>query len=47
MNIKCQFEKRLTKDGKKDYYVLYIPDIEKVVFLSDLEVKMLNLLFSK
>lgn len=47
MQVKCLFEKRLTKDGKKEYYVLFIPDLEKVVFLSSVETKLAQILFSK
>lgn len=47
MQIKCLFEKRVSKSSGKEFYVLYIPDIEKVIFLEPLEVKMLNLLSSK
>ena len=44
MEIKCVLEKRETKDGKP-YMVIYIPDLEKVVFLTQTEVKLLTLLY--
>lgn len=47
MQIKCLFEKRISKDGKKEYYVLYVPDLEKVIFLSSVETKLAQILFSK
>lgn len=47
MQIKCLFEKRISKDGKTEYYVLNIPDLEKVVFLSNVEAKLAKILFSK
>lgn len=43
MNIKCEVVKKISKEGKA-YYVIYIADIEKQVFLSPLEVKMLKTL---
>lgn len=47
MQIKCLFEKRISKDGKKEYYVLYVPELEKVIFLSSVETKLAQILFSK
>lgn len=44
MQIKCQLLEKTSKDGKK-YWVLYIPDIEKSVFLEPAELKLLKLLY--
>lgn len=46
MNIKCEIQEKTSKLGKK-YYVLYIPDLEKFVFLNNTEVKLLNYIYSK
>lgn len=46
MNIRCEVQEKQSKLGKK-YYVLYIADLEKYVFLSQTEVKLLELIYSK
>lgn len=46
MNIKCEIQEKTSKLGKK-YYVLYIPDLEKYVFLNNTEVKLLELIYNK
>ena len=47
MNIKlnCSLQKKISKSGK-DFYVIYIEDLAKYVFLSDTELKLIKLLFS-
>lgn len=44
--LNCKMEKKVSKSGK-DYIVLYIEDISKQVFLTDVEYKYLNVLFGK
>lgn len=46
MNIKCEVQEKTSKLGKK-YYVLYISDLEKYIFLSQTEVKLLELIYKK
>lgn len=47
MPIKCLFEERKSKsDPTKSYYVLYVPDLEKVIFLTSVETKLAKLLFT-
>lgn len=46
MNIKCEVQEKTSKLGKK-YYVLYIADLEKYIFLSQTEVKLLELIYKK
>ena len=46
MNIKCEVQEKTSKLGKK-YYVLYISDLEKYIFLSQSEVKLLELIYKK
>ena len=46
MNIKCEIQEKTSKLGKK-FYVLYIPDLEKFVFLNNTEVKLLNYIYSE
>ena len=43
MSIECKLEKRTSKAGN-EYYCLYIPSLEKVVFLEPAEVKLLLVL---
>ena len=45
MQIKCIIQKEHSSKTNKDYWVLYVPDIEKKIFLSDLEFKMLSILY--
>lgn len=43
MNIECKLEKKVSKNGN-EYWCLYIPDIEKVIFLNQTELKLLQVL---
>lgn len=47
MNIKlnCSLQKKVSKNGR-EFYVIYIEDLAKYVFLSDTELKLIKLLFS-
>ena len=45
--VKCFYEERKKSDDPtKSYYVLSIPDLEKIVFLTPVENKLAKLLFS-
>ena len=46
MNIKCEVQEKTSKLGKK-YYCLYISDLEKFIFLTPTEVKLLELIYKK
>lgn len=44
MDVRCVLQEKTSEKTGKKYYVLYIPDIEKVVFLEPCEIKLLTLL---
>lgn len=44
MNIECKLEKRVSNKSGNEYWCLYIPDIEKVIFLNQTELKLLQVL---
>ena len=46
LNLNCVLQKKTSHNGK-DYYVLFIKDIAKSVFLSETEMILVQLLFSK
>lgn len=46
MRIECRLEKRTSQKGN-EYYCLFIPELEKVVFLEPAELKLLQVLHSK
>lgn len=46
LNLNCVLQKKTSQNGK-DYYVLFIKDIAKSVFLSETEMLLVQLLFSK
>lgn len=43
MRIECRLETRTSQKGN-EYQCLYIPEIEKVVFLEPAEIKLLQVL---
>lgn len=45
--LKCKLEKRISKKSGNEYTVLIIEDLAKVVFLTDAEVKLLELIYGK
>ena len=50
MEIKCRLEERTSKKSGKTYKCIVIPfsdTYEKVVFLEDVEVELLNLIYKK
>lgn len=46
MNLTCEVQEKIGKDGQP-YYCLYIREIEKIVFLTKTEVKLLSFLVKK
>ena len=42
MQIECKLVKKVSKNNN-EYYCLFIPDIEKVIFLEPAEIKLLLL----
>jgi len=46
MDIRCVLQEKESKNGNK-YLCLYIPDIEKIVFLEPAEIKLLQLIYKK
>lgn len=44
MDIKCKLEKYTSKDGKV-FWTLFIPDLDKRVFLNNQELKIFKLLY--
>lgn len=45
MNLNCVLQKKTSQNGK-DYYVLFIKDLAKSVFLTETEMLLVKLLFS-
>lgn len=43
MRIECQLVKKVSKQGK-EYYVYYMPEVEKEVYVEPTELKLLLLL---
>lgn len=43
MRIECLLEKRTSQKGN-EYTCLYIPELEKVIFLEPAEIKLLQVL---
>lgn len=43
MNIECKLMKKVSKNNN-EYYCLYIPELEKTIFLEPAELKLLLLL---
>ena len=47
MDIKCLLKEEVSKKTGKSYYCLYVPDLEKTIFLEPVEVKLLSYLYKK
>lgn len=47
MQIRCVLQEKVSEKTGKTYTVLYIPDIEKTIFLEPCEIKLLTLLFKE
>lgn len=45
MKLECKVLEKVSKKGDK-YFVLYVPELEKTIFLEPVEVKLLNVLYS-
>lgn len=43
MDIKCVFEERISKNTSKPYYVLFVPVLQKTIFLEPVELELLKL----
>jgi len=46
MDIRCVLQERESKAGNK-YICLFIPELEKTVFLEPAEIKLLQLIYKK
>lgn len=46
MNLECKFEKRTSNKGN-EYYCLYIPLLEKTIFLEKAEIKLIQVLLKE
>ena len=47
MEIRCVLQEKTSEKTGKKYICLYIPDIEKTVFLETAEIKLLKLIYNK
>ena len=47
MDIKCILKEEVSKKTGKTYFFLFIPDLEKTIFLEPVEVKLLGYLINK
>lgn len=45
MDIKCVIKEEVSKKTGKPYICLFIPDLEKTIFLEPAEIKLLTLLY--
>lgn len=45
LNLNCVLQKKTSQNGK-EYYVLFIKDIAKTIFLTETEMLLVKLLFS-
>lgn len=45
MEIRCVLQEKTSEKTGKKYICLYIPDIEKTVFLEPAEIKLLKLIY--
>lgn len=46
LTLKCQFMKKTSKTGK-EYYVLYIEELDKYYFLTNTEARLLSLVYGQ
>lgn len=47
MEIRCLLQEKVSEKTGKKYVILYVPDIEKTIFLEPCEIKLLTLLAEK
>lgn len=45
MDIRCVLKEEVSKKTGKNYFCLYIPDLEKTIFLEPTEIKLLKILY--
>lgn len=45
MDVRCILEERVSKKTGEKYLCLFIPDLEKTIFLEPTEIKLLNLIY--
>lgn len=45
MDVRCILKKEISKKSGKEYYCLFIPDLEKTIFLEPTELKLIKLLY--
>lgn len=46
MDIKCVFEERISKNTGKPYYVLFVPVLQKSIFLEPVELELLKVKYN-
>lgn len=46
MDVKCVLEERVSKNTGKPYYVLFVPVLQKVIFLEPVELELLKLKYN-
>lgn len=47
MEIRCVLQEKVSEKTGKTYTVLFIPDIEKTIFLEPAEIKLLKLMYKE
>ena len=47
MDVKCVLKKEISKKTGEPYYCLFVPDLEKKIFLEPTELKLLKLLYNE
>lgn len=45
MDVKCILKREISKKSGQEYYCLYIPDLEKKIFLEPTELKLIKLIY--
>lgn len=45
MDVKCILKREVSKKSGKEYYCLYIPDLEKTIFLEPTELKLMKYIY--
>ena len=43
MDVKCVLQEKVSKNTGKQYYCLYVPIIQKTIFLEPVELELLQL----
>ena len=47
MDIRAVIQEKVSEKTGKTYTVIYIPDLEKTIFLEPVEVKLLQVIYGK